>query len=742
METTHSLSRHPSTRQATEEDPNASDVDVTNFGHFASRRASATIGNPSTFSYTRPAKPDDAVGLLPLLLGAIPQAPNNSDTLLFKPFSRKYSPKSSISEHKWELRTKPVVEKVFADMRTCGIKFSSLLTYERTIVDTEIIEKYQQASTDQRIAMQPSYDAIFHNEKIAHTPFLQILQNINEYDKAVSKAYNTHKDAIRANAKTLRVCLKNKFGKNLTAVGVDAGKTLKAELYTKLNSSFIARVDMMKAFNFSAQDIICGIEAWNGVGDIGTAWNDNSAWETQVADQEKLASRIVNACMRLENDYYDQLHTVMSEPGFVETVLKQLVSEKLLSITSKNEVLAPDSKAKWTQFVSSFFKDIIIERLEILQSHLYTFFAATMGTSKEAMDITMKFFSAITHCSFGPAFKRKTVVAVGNNSYTDDSNRLAIAEHHQHYTLLHNWKKDTILSFFEDATHDKTFDVADLQFSNTQLVAEGINGSVWFGTTVLTNFVFPHKYKAFKDWWENNFPNSIEFEKRSTVTESDSRFMHTTTHMGREQLRDLINAMMCKHLNIADTTVPLAHIMATLIAHANGVLDNAFVVAVCAKENNVALNYLRRIYNPLTPPDTTEAKERILSTTNALVNIPGWNTTPTLAGIVASETNANYITLLDKIFKVKKLTKPGFTRPASAGVRRKRNTGGGKSTPRPQSAPAPKGNQKGGDKPKTPRPAGDKPKNNNAQPQKGGAPANKINAQPKKGGRKPRGAKK
>jgi hypothetical protein len=211
--------------------------------------------------------------------------------------------------------------------------------------------------------------------------------------------------------------------------------------------------------------------------------------------------------------------------------------------------------------------------------------------------------------------------------------------------------------------------------------------------------------------------------------------------MGREQLRDLINARMCKHLKIADTTVPLAHIMATLIAHANGVLDNAFVVAVCAKENNVALNYLRRIYNPLTPPNT-EAKELILSTTNALVNIPGWNTTPTLAGIVASETNADYITLLDKIFKVKKLTKPGFTRPASAGVRRQRNTGGGKSTPRPQSAPAPKGNQKGGDKPKTPRPAGDKPKNNNAQPQKGGAPANKINAQPKKGGRKPRGAKK
>ena len=498
----------------------------------------------------------------------------------------------------------------------------------------------------------------------------------------------------------------------------------------------------MKAFNFSAQDIICGIEAWNGISDINTAWTNGAGWETRVENQEKLASGIANACMRLENDYYNQLHAVMNEAGFVETVLKQLVSEKLLSVTSKQEVLTPESKAKWTQFVAGFFKDILIERLEILQSHLYTFFAATMGTNKETMEITMKFFNAITHCSFGPAFKRKVVVAVDNNSHTDDVNRLAISEHHEHYTFLQSRKKDDILSFFGDDSHDKIFDAADLELSSTQLVAEGINGSVWFGTTVLANFAFPHKYKQFNDWWDNNFPRSIDFEKRSTVTGADSGFMRTTTHMGREQLRDLINARMCKHLKLPET-IPMAHIMATLIAHANGVLDNAFVVAVCAKEKNVALNYLRRIYNPLTLPEEGlgEIKQ---SLGNALVNAPGWRATPTLAGIVANADNANYISDLDKIFKVKKLIKSGFTRPVSAPVKRQRNKGGGKNTPRPQSAnpqnkaQPPKGG-KGDDKPKTPRPAG--AKKNNTQPKKGGTPANKINAQPKKGGRR-RGAKK
>ena len=705
--------------------------------YFAAVKDKATITTPGTFAYTRPSKPDDAVALLPLLLGAIPQAPNNSDTLLFKPFSRKYSPKSSIYEHKWELRTKSIVEKVFADMRACGVEFRSLLTYERTVRDEETIAKYQQGDETTRSNLKTAYDAIFEKEKTAHTPFLQILKNINDYDKIVSAAYNTHKATIRANAKTLRTCIKNKYGKNLAAVGVDNGKILKAELYTKLNKAFIARIDRMKAFHFSAQDIICGTDAWNGISGLKTAWDSPSNWEKLVENQELLASRTANACMRLENDYYDQLHTVLSEPGFVEAVIKELVSEKLSSLTSKNEALMPKSKAKWVEFVAGFFKDILIERLEILQSHLYTFFAATMGTNDGAMDITMKFFNAILHCSFGPAFVISEVVAIDNNSPKDTKDRLAIVEHFEHYSNLKVRKHTVLVNFFSTATNFKEFTEEDLLLSTPKLVTEGMDGTAWFGTTVISDIVFPHAYASFKNWWSTNFPQSINLTDRSAVVKSDGNFMYATTHMAREQFRTLINTRMCKTLKVDD--IPLAHIMATLVAHANGVLDNAFVVAVCAKDNNIATKYLQRICNPLTPlGDTTLAN----STSNALVNIPSWidiqerRKLTTLSAIVTSEDNANYVTLLDDIFKVKKLIKPGFTRPASAPAKKQGNKGGDKSTARPQSASTPRV-KKGGDKPGTPGiRRGGAPKQSNAPPQNADpAPVNQI------GGRR-RGPKK
>ena len=740
------LSRQSSRRnqQAQGPAPDSDGEQLTNEELFATTaKSAATLTTPSTFAYTRPSKPDDAVALLPLLLGAIPQAPSNSDTLLFKPFSRKYSPTSNIYEHTWELRTKPIVEKVFADMRACGIKFSSLITYEKTIADEEIIAQYQQGDATTRTALQRKYDAIFTKEKTAHTPFLQILDNINTYDKMVSKAYNKYKSVIRANAKTLRTCIKNKYGKNLKAVGEDNGKVLKAELYTKLNDAFIARTKRMKAFHFSAPAIICGTDVWNGISELKSAWNAASNWESIVENQEKLASRTANACMRLENDYYDQLYTVMSEPGFIETVLKELVSEKLPSVTSKNETLTPESKANWIKFVTGFFKDILIERLEILQSHLYTFFTATMGTHKNTMEITMNFFNAILHCSFGPAFVISEVVAVNNSSRKDSQDRIAILEHFEHYSNLKVRKHDVLVKFFTNDDNFKTFTEEDLLLSTPKLVTEGMNGAAWFGTTVIDDIVFPHAYASFNTWWTTNFPPSIKFNERSAVVKSDGNFMYTTTHMAREQFRKLINTKMCNVLKVED--VPLAHIMATLIAHANGVLDNAFVVAVCAGENNNGTDYLRRIYNPLTAlkVDADGKSINVLnSKTNPLVNIPSWidiqerRALTTLSAILTSPDNADYVTLLDNVFKVKKLVKPGFTRPTSAPAKKQGNKGGDKSTARPQSASAPKG-RKSGDKPGTPGiKKGDAPRQNNAPPQNANnTPENKI-------GKRNRGPKK
>jgi len=710
------------------------------------RSRNADPSQPNTFSYVRTTTTDDAFGLIPILLGVFPPDSIDSNTLLTKSFIRKYSPSCDIKQHQWNLRTGGILGEVFADMRVCGIQFYSLLHHERTLIEEEQMHAWELNS--ESTELKEGVQHIINREARDDVTYVKILKKINEIDAAIIAAFHTQKPKIVANATTFRKFLKNSLGKNVAAIGTEEGKDLiYNDIHTKLTAIWNAKKDIIKEFDFTPSGTLFNFDDWKGLAQIPHIWAANSTWDDAAKQQEELALTTAHESMALEASYYTELAATMSTKGFVEKLISELITEKIPTLGHSSTDLTADSKLKWKQFMGNFFRDVLIERYEILKSHLFTYYVAVAGKCKTTNVITSKAMKAIIHCTLGIAIGDKTVLTMSNNLNLAEKQRIeGIAKRQEHYKIHVDYKLPYLLTHFtEVGAKINTLSESSFASSETQISMIGVGDSKVLSQKLVKNIAFSDLADTIDGLLIFKFPEIAGADKKGYTSESkidaDTTVMHVKTHKARELLQDLINAHMCKHLNITPA-VPLAHIVVSSVVHATEILDNAFAANLCANRDDVASHYLARIRHPLikyAPAETTDESLPKLTTTttsrNSLLNILSLkpSTIPTL---LAHTGSAAYITALDKIFRLKKRIPQLLTPTPPKSPRRPRTApaGGRSNTPgngAPKGGQAVPANTPRKQKGPAPQPAAAKP-----QPPAGGK------ATPRRGDQKPGDRKK
>jgi hypothetical protein len=703
--------------------------------------------DPATFEYKRETTTDDAFGLMPILLGAFPPGIINSDTLLTKPFIRKYSPQSNIKEHAWRLRTKGALSDVFADLRFCGIPFYSLLHHERTLVEEERVHAFEtETDSTKKATLKARAQTVFTRESQS-VRYVKILEEINAIDTAIISAFSDNKENIVKHTTTYRKFLKNSLGKNIKAVG-DAGKAnIINILHKKLTDNWEDRKKEIKGLNFTPTASLREFDNWKGLTYLDAAWK-GSGWDNNVKHQEELAFETAEACMKLENDFYKDLAATMATPNFVESLITDLISKKIPALGHAHTDLTADSKLGWKNFLGNFFRDILIERYEILNSHLFTLYTAVAGKCAATDLITKKATKAIIHCTMGLAMRDVTAANISDSpSLSQTKLAESIGMRVQHYkTHCSSDKLGELKAHFAgigNTLESNVVDEASFQSSETKITFTGIGDVQVLAKGSVANIPFAGIANLIDSSLSFSFPLVTKYT-HETKTAADTSVMQVKTHKARELLQGLVNSRICAHLQIAKP-VPLAHIVASSVVHATEILDNAFAATLCAKTEAEATNYLLRIYHPvikatagaeITESDDNDAAELIVPrpavnrSANPLLNTVQWAATPTVSELINGK-NSAYIQELDKIFKrtiqIEPPAIPATPRPKSAGNNNQPKQPKKQQANRPQSA--------GGSVRATPKKNGDN-KAHTQSAKAGGQPVNKASA--KKGGGTPR----
>lgn len=317
---------------------------------------------------------NDSVALVPLVVGFKPSSSRLFP--LLEPFTEFKSPNASVLDQCWKPYNSAVYSDVQAAMKLCGVDMLTAISNEYASVD----KKDDPNSATNKTALAKVFSKIAEIE----SKIIALMGN------------SDHKEMIKKNAKAHREDILNFF----SGIYSDDVVPLREIMQKDAQKTFSTMQRYFKATAWNYTN-------WNGVDDFNQFWN-----EKVVKRDSKLGDRLMSQEGRLV-DMFDHILNLNSE--FYKNVQASINKNNLLDECRKLKVIANDAKKiendnKVNSAIKDYFWALLVERFEMLNSMVSTYFALICNTRKLHNAIVERFMGYAIHACVSPIFSCKVQV--------------------------------------------------------------------------------------------------------------------------------------------------------------------------------------------------------------------------------------------------------------------------------------------------------------------------------------------
>ena len=576
----------------------------------------------------------DAVALLPLIYGVF-KLNKKSILPIQRPLLGLQLPRTT-ARGTWDLRVNKAMAIVIAHMKELKMSF-----YDTTV------------------------------KRGNKVPFAEVLLEINKIDTALADALAAIKLQTVQNAVDVRFEILKTVAEQVKS-SADLGIKLSSKLQTEWNKSLadIQRLPLNYKVAFDPRDDFSGTTGADATAfwtdGIQTQCADDKIYKAKATVQETYQLDVIIASIRLHVLYYKQLAaTINGSANFPRTIMAQ-IHMKLRNLKNGPEiealVLGSDEENDWKDKAGLFFRNVLIERFELLQANLYTFFTAYAGRGKVAEEHTQTVITMAVRSAVSPLFESTEQLQI-NSTDTDaeKANKLAHIASREKGTSFGVYIPK-IVRFFEDSQVAGAIAInqKDKEHIKTCVNALFTSLPISIKKVEMNDLTIPSRAKALDD------NAGTKFHKLPALTGKDapkvSVSLEFTEKKGAQHFREALGNLF----NRPD----LAFDVTSRILHAAGLLDSAFVAAYYNTEANSKVEYKALVPQLLA---STQGAQVIAEGT-VLISRPAWVTallTPTTAQTALTVT-AVAIPGLDTLFTFKNNCGSTLTQPPKRAENKKK----------------------------------------------------------------------
>ena len=629
---------------------------------------------------------DDAVALLPVLHGVF-RLNRSSVVPLQKPLLGLQLPEVSATG-RWNVRAKHSIAVVLKHLATLDINFHSSTKKYGTKV-----------------------------------PFAEVLKNINEVETELANSLEKHKAILVANAAAARKSIlleivgqvQGSLGREALQEGKIGDAALAIELTNMLQSTWDASSKNYTELPFEHKSKYATDKAWSDFVNLSGFWQRDfkvkgifTDYEKAAATQETYQIDAAIASIRLGVLLYKKLIAVLEADTFASELMRKYYAYQLSASDTKDprlDRISDKEHEAWERYVHTYFKDLLIERLELLQANLYSFNVMTIGKGERATNLADSLTVTLVRSVTAPLFD----FTLAQPYYRKDTQKQKEAKDISEAEIARGKQYDVhvkrIAEFFKAFTPTAlTKEDTDHVESSTAALFEP-HPTVRVKSVHLRDLTYPTIERKFTEVMGKR---SIAEHPKITGKNVAKLSVSLAVSPENEVLQPFKNII----IELIDGSTNLVSKVTKHIVHAVGLADSAFVATYYANNSDSDL----AAYHALFPTLLSAEGAAAATTTNpsAVLAKPAWISAIKVetADLAAAKGSLN-VAGIDSLFVFKNNPSAALTHPA-----------------RPPSA-------KSGNKDKKANAASDnKPKGN--QPKKGGKAGDS-----KKGGQKdtPKGQK-
>ena len=328
---------------------------------------------------------DDAVALLPVLHGVF-RLNRSSVVPLQKPLLGLQLPEVSATGQ-WNIRAKHAIAVVLKHLASLDINFHGSI-----------------------------------KKNGGSVPFAKVLTNINKVELALVESLERHKTTLVANASAARTAiLKEMVAQVQSSLGREALRTgkvgdapLAIELTNILQSTWETASQKYADLPFEHKSTYATDKSWSDFVNLSEFWKSKfsedavfTEYEKSAIEQETYQIDAAIASIRLGILVYTRLIAVMEADTFETTLLKEYYAYQLSTATtdpSLNRISAKERTA-WERYVHTYFKELLVERLELLQANIYSFNVMAIGKGERAADLADSLTITLARSVTAPLFE-------------------------------------------------------------------------------------------------------------------------------------------------------------------------------------------------------------------------------------------------------------------------------------------------------------------------------------------------
>jgi len=337
----------------------------------------------------------DAAALMPLLVGFKPAGRNN-DLGIIEPLCTYRPPKADVLRQSWKIHNTETLDAVAAAMKKCGTSCLFALNFNNP--------DFTKAKRD---VNKNNYLAVLGRVAVIESKIKEILE-----DKDISKT-------MTENAVDLRLGTINALQAKIKFSNADDAKNIMQEFI--INNSMATEANLRKILDLPNPNS----RPWSGLGNFDTFWkdyilsSDNQTEYAKIAQlQEMNEINSFSKIMALQQLVYDTMYSKLnknSQAAVQASYLSKLYDGNV-PVNTKIEA----DKRQASNYFEKYLWNLILERFEILDSTLSTFFSLVCATRNVHVPLVNKLMQhAIFYCCY-PLFSCVTKPVLQVDSSTNN----------------------------------------------------------------------------------------------------------------------------------------------------------------------------------------------------------------------------------------------------------------------------------------------------------------------------------
>ena len=324
-------------------------------------------------------KASDAVALMPLLVGFKPAGRNN-DLGITDPLCTYRPPSADVLRQSWKLHNTETLDAVAAAMDTCGTNCLFALNCSSTG------RKYTKSGANTKSEISNHYIAV--------------LGRIDKIEKHITDVLKKSKDRVAGNTTLLRADTIGAFKSKLGMSDIEGAKHTMKD-FIKQNSN-VTETQMRKIFDIPNPDS----RPWAGLSVFDSLWTTvvTSAtlapYEAITIEQEKKEIRAFTKIIELQKSMYTAFTAKITNPSEFQTLVQNKYLKSLYGESIPNNTKVEGDRIRANTFLNKYLWNVILERFEILDSTVSTFFSLICATRNIHVPLVRRFMQhAIFYCT-------------------------------------------------------------------------------------------------------------------------------------------------------------------------------------------------------------------------------------------------------------------------------------------------------------------------------------------------------